>query len=424
MTPLVVAHGLVGRADLPLPVSAFAGAAAVVLAVSFAALAAGWTRPRFEAGEDGDATARREPPLALQVAGGVVGVALFVLGVYAGLTGTDVPTQNLLPTLVFVVMWVAVPMVSLLAGDVFRHVNPWRAIGRLTGWAAARTGADTEPLAYPERLGRWPAAIGIVLFAAVELCWGKGNDPQTLAILAILYSLVQFAGMGLYGVETWSRNGDAFGVYFSLFARLSPFGPGPTRLDAGAGTVAVLVAAIGATTFDGAKEGNVLGEVLPDLQDGFGGLGFSKGTSLELAFLVGLLVTLAFVAAIYLIGARRLARPLAHSLIPIAAAYVVAHYFSLAVFQLQAVPSLLADPTGSDPGGADVDYGIVSATAIWWVQVAALVAGHVGALVLAHDRALALHERPRDATRSQLAMLAVMIAFTCVGLFQLSAANS
>ena len=28
--------------------------------------------------------------------------------------------------------------------------------------------------------------------------------------------------MSLYGIETWKRYGDGFGVYFGLFARMSP----------------------------------------------------------------------------------------------------------------------------------------------------------------------------------------------------------
>ena len=47
----------------------------------------------------------------------------------------------------------------------------------------------------------------------------------------------------------------------------------------------------------------------------------------------------------------------------------------------------------------------------------ALVTGHVLGLVLAHDRAIALWTSARAAVRSQLAMLAVMVAFTGLGLW-------
>ena len=75
-------------------------------------------------------------------------------------------------------------------------------------------------------------------------------------------------------------------------------------------------------------------------------------------------------------------------------------------------------------GGAcgAVDYTVVSATGIWYVQVAALVVGHVAALVLAHDRALSVYGSPRATARSQIVMLGVMVLFTLLGLWLLSAA--
>ena len=95
-----------------------------------------------------------------------------------------------------------------------------RARGRL----GRRTrGASPSRSRYPARLGRRPAAAGILFFfGVVELCWAQGREPQTLAILALLYLVVAFVGMSLYGVEPWTRNADPFGVYFGLFASLAP----------------------------------------------------------------------------------------------------------------------------------------------------------------------------------------------------------
>ena len=112
---------------------------------------------------------------------------------------------------------------------------------------------------------------------------------------------------------------------------------------------------------------------------------------------------------------------------PIAAAYVVAHYFSLLAYSGQDLWRLASDPLGDGSdlfGGADarIDYSVVSATAIWYVQVGALVAGHVAALVLAHDRALVVYGSARQASRSQVVMLVLMVCFTTLGLWLLSAA--
>ncbi len=175
---LLFAHGIVGRADLPIPQAWFWVAAAVVLVVSFAALAGGWTRPRLE----------RIPerplfriPLAVEIACGAIGFAVFAVTVYAGLAGTDSQTDNLAPTAVYVGFWVGVPFLSLLLGDWFRLFNPWRAVGRAFGSLAK--GAETEAFPYPERLGHWPAVAGILAFVICELTWGAAREPGPLAVL-------------------------------------------------------------------------------------------------------------------------------------------------------------------------------------------------------------------------------------------------
>jgi hypothetical protein len=153
-------------------------------------------------------------------------------------------------------------------------------------------------------------------------------------------------------------------------------------------------------------------------------------------------LTLVAIAAIYWAGVRgmrsvrgspsldRLGRLFAHSFIPIALAYLTAHYFTLFVFQEQAqFTYLLSDPLGEGSNlfgtaSSGIDYGLIGATAVWYVQVGALVVGHVTALALGHDRALVIYEDPQTAARSQYWMLALMVAFTCLGLFLLSQANA
>jgi heme/copper-type cytochrome/quinol oxidase subunit 4 len=193
---------------------------------------------------------------------------------------------------------------------------------------------------------------------------------------------------------------------------------------------------IGGTALDATSEGPLFNDALPHLQTFFADLGFGPARALELGFVTGLLVAVALVGLIWVLavagmprvdGARP-GRQLVFSLIPILAAYVVAHYFSLLAYQGQDLWRLLSDPLGDGSdllggAGATIDYGVVSATAIWYVQVVALVAGHVAALVLAHDRALVLYGSHRDATRSQVVMLILMVCFTCLGLWLLSAAN-
>ena len=172
---------------------------------------------------------------------------------------------------IYVVFWVGIPFASLLFGDVFARVQPVaggrRGRRRWARGARARRDCPT-PLAYPERLGRWPAALGILAFAWVELVYANRDDPSLLAVLALAYAAVQLVGMSLYGIEAWTRNADAFGVYFGLFAppvaaALARRAPGLRPPLAG---VAAIVAGrrhrrrccasmIGTTSFDGFSQG-------------------------------------------------------------------------------------------------------------------------------------------------------------------------
>ncbi|HEX7291140.1 MAG TPA: fenitrothion hydrolase [Conexibacter sp.] len=447
------AHGISGSADVPIPEWMFAWAAAIVLIASFAALGALWPRPRLQ-----QPRLRRVAtiPRGLRTLCGMVGVALYGVVVYAAFAGTEVPTANLAPTVVYVAFWVGIPLLSVLLGDVFALFSPWRALYRWIFAAARRVSPalDAEPLAYPPWLGRWPAALGLAAFAWVELAYVDKDVPATLGVLALAYGFVQLVGMSVFGERAWSERADAFGVYFKLCSRISiwetrgrelcvrPLLSGLPRLDPLPGTVAVLAVLIGSTTFDGASNGVLWVDVAPWLQERFADLGASLTLASELTASVGLATAIAAVAGFYALGirgmrtvdprrsSRELARAFVHTLAPIAFAYALAHYFSLLAFQGQALIYLASDPlgTGADLFGTastQVDYTLVSPTAVWYVQVAALVAGHVAGLVLAHDRALALFARDRRAAvRSQYWMLTVMVGFTCLGLWLLSAVNA
>jgi hypothetical protein len=439
------AHGLVGKQDLPIPQWLFAWAACVVLVASFVGLATLWASPRLQ-----ELHERRVAgvPRALGVIAGAVGIAAFGFVVYAGLAGEQEATANLDPTVVYVLFWVGIPFASALLGDVFRPFNPWlavaRAAGRLTG------GPRPRRLAYPERLGRLPAVAGVLCFAWVELVYVDRDVPSRLALLALAYAAVQLAGMSVFGVRPWADRADPLGVYFGMFARLAPLRwrdgalfaraplAGAPPLSTVPGTIALLCAMIGSTSFDGFSQGAAWKELARSLQGPLGDLGLSVTQASELIGTLGLLAMVGLVSGLYRLGATgmhdvdprhptsELAARFVHTLVPIALAYVVAHYFSLLAYQGQAMDYLVSDPLGRGDNlfgtaSAGIDYTWITATGIWYVQVGALVLGHVAGLTLAHDRALATFDEPRAATRSQYWMLAVMVAFTSLGLWLLSA---
>jgi len=457
---LPLAHALASRQDLPVPAWLFAWGASIVLVVSFFALAAGWRTPRFEQLHErplGAEVSRLLLGAPAQALCGAIGVFLLGFAVYAGLEGTEAPDRNFALTFLYVTCWLGFPFFSAILGDLFRPFNPWRAIGRAAGAGFALVaGQRPAHAAYPERLGRWPAAIGLLAVVWLEVVWGKagsGFDPQTVATAALVYSGYTLAMMAVFGVEEWCEKGEVFSVYFGMFGRLGIFGSRDGRLERRRpfsaattwatipGSAAVVIASIATTSFDGGQEG-AFKDGIESMTGWIEDLGFSVLTSLRLSSTIFMLLCFAGVGLVYLLGVRgmrtvpgappteKLRTGFAHTLIPIALAYLVAHYFSFFVFQEQAqFGFLLSDPLGTGTtdlfGTAawEVDYKVLSANAIWYVQVAALITGHVIGLMLAHDRALVYWPDYRNATASQYWMLAVMVAFTCFGLYLLSVAN-
>ena len=440
----ILAHGLGGRSDLPVPlwIAVYGGASAVV--ISFLALGAFWLTPRLKGSSAG-----RPLPEALQrlidartTRSGLrmFGVLLFAITLLAAALGPDDSSRNPAPTWLYVWLWVGLVPASLAFGPVWRLLNPLRAfsagIARLTGRGRNRSA--------PERLGYWPAAAGLVVFVWLELVYADASKPSTVLAFVAVYSLVQVALALRYG-QGWYERGDSFEVYSSLVGRLSPLGrrsdgrlvvrnplDGLASVAVRPGLVAVVCVLLGSTAFDGVTRTQLWSNLTR------GTVGFQN---LVLGSL-GLGWSIAFIAATY-IGATRLSaqmvrgsnrskqsKPVAklderfvHSLIPIVVGYTVAHYFSLFVFQGQAGYILASDPFGRGwdvfgTGDWAINFLVVSTRAIALVQVAAIVTGHVLGVVAAHDRAVGLFSG-LDKRRGQYALLAVMVLYTSVGILLL-----
>ncbi len=202
------------------------------------------------------------------------------------------------------------------------------------------------------------------------------------------------------------------------------------------GTVAFLSVMLGSVAFDGFSRTTWWVDRVFDVENRVTTQSILLSDLITTAVnLAGLIAVIAVVAAIYLLavaGARAAAHrktglryEFALSLVPIALAYAVAHYFSLLVLQGQSVWFMASDPFGFGwdlfgTAAFEPNLQALSPNQVWYVQVVALVAGHVLGLVLAHDRAVALYRDPRIALRTQYAMLVLMIAYTVGGLWLLS----
>ncbi|HEX5850474.1 MAG TPA: hypothetical protein VFY59_14855 [Rubrobacter sp.] len=483
LSPLLVcaspamAHGFGPTYDIPIPLwlYLFGAAAAVVLAFVPLALSTRkipvaddvYEYPRFDL-------------LGIQWLGNVLGsrlllgslralsVFIFLVVVVSGLAGVQ-SGFNMAPTFVWITWWVGFGYFTALVGNLWPLVNPW---GVLFDWAeclARRLGCRDGPgEAHPTALGIWPATGLYLVFVWFENVFSGSYMPRNIAFFALGYSLITLYAMSYFGKETWFRHGEAFSVFFDLLGKFAPTevrvktptvcldcdscDPGGCvncyacfrhadpqerelnirpfavglRLPEKAlpGVAAFVILVLAGVTFDGLLDtplwlevvrvtpvDQTLGVMLLPMMFFVIYLGFVR---LSLAFGGGEGASFGWFAAAY-----------AFSLVPIAIAYQMAHYYTYLLIQGQIIFSLVSDPLGRGwnlfgTAGFDPRYGIIGASFVWYSQVALIVVGHVIAVYLAHSISLRLLSDPGRALRSQLPMLVLMVLYTITSLWILA----
>ena len=316
---------------------------------------------------------------------------------------------------IYILVWVGLVPLALLAGHVWRDLSPWRTIQALVGRV---TGRADGFVAYPDRLGYWPAVAGLFAFVWLELA---SPDPGSIGAVRLWvagYVVVTVIGGIVFGPR-WYDRADPFDVYSAIVARLSPFVRdgrwaihNPLRslpqVPIAPGLVALLATLLGSTAFDS-----------------FSASSFWQSRSVsgltQTLTLAGFCVVVAvlFQAASRATGGvsaeerAELPGRLAHSLVPIVVGYIFAHYLTYLVEKGQTVLFALADVN------AEVTLVLSTHTStLAALKVSFVVAGHVLAVVAAHDRALVVLPRAYRLS-GQMGMLLLMVTYTFTGLFLL-----
>ena len=270
---LVPMHGIGGRGDLPVPLWLAIYSAAAAVAVSFFALAAFWSRPRFEvtAGTPLAVLGRivdARPTRWLLKTAGLVALTL-LLG--AAWFGSSSPALNPAPTWLYVWIWVGIIPLSLLFGPIWRLANPLRTLAGLVPRTSYRE--------LPSGIAYWPAVAGLAGFLWLELAYPEGSEPLVVAIFVTVYAVANVAAGIVYGPR-WFAIGDSFEVYAEVLAKLSPLGrddhrrlvlrnplAGLATIPQEPGIVGLLCLLLGSTAFDGISRWsawtNLTGELSP-----------------------------------------------------------------------------------------------------------------------------------------------------------------
>ncbi|HWD06338.1 MAG TPA: hypothetical protein VG674_28245 [Amycolatopsis sp.] len=418
---------------MPSWLAMYAGAVAVL--ASFFVLIALWPKPRLGAPGAGrplpwlERLANSVAVRTVLRAAGLTMLAIFLVTAWIG--PDDGGRSNPVPYWIYVWFWVGLVPLSLLFGPIWRRLNPLRTLAGLV-----RSAVRNRVLPLPDRLGYWPAVLGLFAFVWMELIDDKAASPRTIAIFVTGYAVLHIIAGVVFGPE-WFARGDAFEVYSWMVSRASPLGRRAdgrlvlrNPLDGLAATPAkpdltpVVMVVLGSTAFDGLSRTAAWSDVVADT-------GRAAYLSLGTAGLVAAIAVVAgtYNAAIWLtrrfVGSDRNVRAeLAHGIIPIAIGYTVAHYFSFAMFEGQQGILLANDPLarGWDLLGlstATIDYALMAPWGIALIQVAAIVVGHIVAVTAAHDRSVGMLPR-RSARRGQYPMLVVMVCYTITGIALIS----
>jgi hypothetical protein len=443
----VLAHGLGGSGDLPVPYMYAMVGAAWALTFTFALIAFAWREPRFDPNAPGRPLPTRLTALidARATRWTVAGVALAfsVWVLLAGAFGPQTQDNALLPTF-YVLLWVGLVAVSVLFGPVWRVISPVRTSYLLLSRALPER-LSRPRLSYPERWGYRPAAVGLFAFVWMELASPNSASLPWVRSWLLIYAVVLLGGAWLCG-QRWLARADPFGVYSMAVSHLSPF----RRSSAGEivignpfdhlpslpvrpGVVAVLAVLLGSTAFDSYSAS----PTWRNFADRISRAAHDVPATLSSSALrtAGLLIFISVVALTFSLAARatggvdraqRRALPgqLAHSLVPIVVGYIFAHYLSYLVERGQQAVIALADPFGRGwnllgLGHAHVAY-VLSAhpPVLAGIKVGCVVTGHIVAVIAAHDRTLRLLPAGHQLT-GQLTMMLVMVAYTFTGLYLL-----
>jgi hypothetical protein len=441
------AHAFGERYDLPAPLGYFVAGAAAAVVLSFVVAAL------FARGVSRESGAGIIVPLgplipASRRACQALSVLVLFMVVAAGLYGSANPEMNLAPVWVWIVWWVGLSFTVACIGNVWAALDPWRALFEAADALARRLGRArglslNRP--YPQALGQWPAVVFLLMFVWIEVVYPRAAVPSHIAWMVLAWSAVALGGTMWFGGEAWRGNADVFSIYFGTLARFAPLDiapdgrsvvlrpPGRGLISEGAvswSMVAFVLAMLATVMFDGLLGTQAIALVNAALADS---ITFHPLAASYLLGTAGLIATWLLFLVAYLLACRAaarlagdrsagaVARQFALTLVPIAIAYSVAHYFHYLVVQGQLIIPLLSDPLGRrwDLFGTALyfpDIALLDARVIWHLAIASIVVGHVISIWLAHRLALREFRTRGIAVAASVPLTVLMVLYTVVSL--------
>ena len=405
----------------------------------------------------------------------IIGLLWWFAAIVLGYTVDDV---SAFPAVLFWIgVWVGLPIGSVLFGNAWPSLSPFRSLHALLDRAVrAANGRGLSPLVtYPSGLRRWPAVAFLFAGLWCELIMPDSSAPIVVANLLVGYTLLTVAGTIVFGHVAWLRNAELFEVLLGWFGRVGPLGrravatevcegcveacdpghcvdcaecitaaeggelrpelrpwfAGLTEVrGAGWSDAAFIVLALAGVSYDGLKETAFWGSLLQPFFDAVWDVVGALNAVLLVQTLGLLAVWFVFLGAFSLATwltrslhdpGRELA-PLgstagayAATLLPIAGGYLLAHYATVVIQSAIWLPRLIVDPSDS----VFPSLAWIPTSAIWYLSVAAIVVGHIVAVALAHR--VALRDAASRPVLAGLPLVALMVSYTVFSLWIIAA---
>ena len=117
-----LSHGIINVGDLPIPFDMVLNAAVLVVVVTFVFLKISWKESILTSQETLFSTKQSLP-------GKVFGFIILLLLTVPGLVNNEPAKTSITPLILWIFLWIAVPVLGLVFGDLYAKFNPLALIG-------------------------------------------------------------------------------------------------------------------------------------------------------------------------------------------------------------------------------------------------------------------------------------------------------
>ena len=403
-----LSHGIINVGDLPIPFNMVLNAAVLTVVVTFVFLKVSWKESILTSEERLFST--KQTP-----SGKLLGLLVLVLLTVPGLVNNEVAKVSVTPLILWVFLWIGVPVLGLLFGDLYAKFNPLSIIVNQEG--------DSKNV--------YVASFLFICLTWFELVWTKPGNPRHIGIVFLLLIVVVSLVQKFY--KKTIIEVDPLLVLHHLYSKMRVTNKAPvfrsllnnlSNLAQLKGMEYFILLMIGTVTYDGLRETtfwfNLFGTRSYETS-------FSTIAFLSMNLIVIIFYRFACYFAIRVSGENydlnEISLKFGHTMLPIAFAYHVTHYLGLLLFESQTLLYRLNDPLGFgwnlfNAQETTIDY-FLEPIVLWTVMVIVTLAGHMLSVVLAHDLSVKIFGHQKS-DKTQYIFLFITVALTLQALFVLS----